>query len=157
MAAGNGAMSESQRRSLTVPARLESVATCAEFVANCAANAEFSPARVREIELIIEEVLVNICRHAYRDAPGEVEVNCTQSDPQHLLLEVIDQGRPFNMLDAAAPDLKSDVEDRQVGGLGIPLIRALADTMTYRRDGDRNVLRFTVSMARRGGVLSPQG
>jgi anti-sigma regulatory factor (Ser/Thr protein kinase) len=103
---------------------------------------------VREIELIVEEVLVNICRHAYSDAPGEVEVNCSQSDSQHLLLEVIDQGRPFNILAVATPDLKSDVEHRQVGGLGIPLIRAMADTITYRREGDRNVLRFTVSMAR---------
>ena len=141
-------MSRGLRRSLTVPARLESVASCAEFVADCAARAEFSPARVWEIELIIEEVLVNICRHAYSNAPGEVELNCSQSDAQHLLLEIIDQGRPFNILDVATPDLNSDVEHRPVGGLGIPLIRALADAVTYRREGERNVLRFTLRMAR---------
>lgn len=147
MAADNSAMSKSQRR-ITVPARLESVASCAEFVADCAAEAGFSPARVREIELIMEEVLVNICRHAYSDAPGEVELNCSRSDAQHLLLEVTDRGRPFNILDVATPDLNSDVEHRPVGGLGIPLIRAMADTVTYRREGDRNVLRFTLRMAR---------
>jgi anti-sigma regulatory factor (Ser/Thr protein kinase) len=127
---------------------LESVASCAKFVANCAARAEFSPARAREIELIIEEVLVNICRHAYCDTPGEVELNCSETDSQHLLLEVIDQGREFNILDVATPDLNSDVEHRVVGGLGIPLIRAIADAVTYSREGDRNVLRLTLRMAR---------
>lgn len=147
MAADNSAMSKSQRR-ITVPARLESVAACAEFVANCAAEAGFSSARVREIELIMEEVLVNICRHAYSDAPGEMELNCSRNDAHHWLLEVTDQGRPFNILDVATPDLNSDVEHRPVGGLGIPLIRAMADTVTYRREGDRNVLRFTLRTAR---------
>jgi serine/threonine-protein kinase RsbW len=142
------ALSQSQKRSLTVPARLESVASCAEFVAGCAVGAHFSPARVREIELILEEVLVNICRYAYGETPGEVEVNCAQGDAPHLLLEVIDRGRPFNILELALPDLATDIEDRQVGGLGIPLIRALANTVTYRREGDRNVLCFTLTMAR---------
>jgi len=124
------------------------VASCAEFVAACAAGADFSPARVREVELIVEEVLVNICRYAYSDATGEVEVSCLQGDARHLVLEVIDRGRPFNILELAAPDLKSDVEEREVGGLGIPLIRALANTVSYRREGDRNVLSFTLTMAR---------
>jgi len=58
---------------LTVTAHPDSIARSAEFVVACAIAAGFSPARVREIELVVEEVLVNICRHAYGDAPGEVE------------------------------------------------------------------------------------
>jgi serine/threonine-protein kinase RsbW len=127
---------------------LESVASCAEFVAACAAGADFSHARVREIELVIEEVLVNICRHAYGDAAGEVEVRCSQGDARQLLLEVIDRGRPFNILEMTPPDLKSEIEHRQVGGLGIPLIRALANTVSYRREGERNILSFTLTMTR---------
>lgn len=133
---------------MTVPAQLESVVCCAQFVAACATEADFSPSRVREIELVMEEVLVNICRHAYGEGSGEVQVNCAQDNARRLLLEVIDTGRPFNIMEMAPPDLQSEIEQRLVGGLGIPLIRALANTVTYRREGDRNVLCLTLTKAR---------
>jgi serine/threonine-protein kinase RsbW len=103
---------------------------------------------VREIELVVEEVLVNICRYAYGDAPGEVEVGCVQADPEHLLVEFIDSGKPFNMLTSAIPELAVDMDERQVGGLGIPLIRAMMDKVTYRREGDRNILGVTAQLVR---------
>jgi anti-sigma regulatory factor (Ser/Thr protein kinase) len=117
-------------------------------VAACAAEADFSPSRVREIELIVEEVLVNICRHAYGELSGQVQVNCARDNARRLLLEVIDQGRPFNMMEMSPPDLESDVEHRPVGGLGISLIRALANEVSYRRESGRNVLCLTLTMAR---------
>ena len=124
------------------------MASCAEFVASCAAQADFPAARVREIELIIEELLVNICRYAYGEASGEVKVNCSQVSARHLLLEVIDQGKPFNILQMPPPELQAQIEHRTVGGLGIPLIRALANRVSYRREGDCNVLCLTLTMGR---------
>jgi len=103
---------------------------------------------VREIELVVEEVLVNICHHAYGDAPGEVELRCVQADPEHLLVEFIDSGKPFNILTSPIPELAVEVDERQVGGLGIPLIRAMMDEVTYRREGDRNILCVTAQLVR---------
>jgi anti-sigma regulatory factor (Ser/Thr protein kinase) len=140
-------MSTTRRTSLTVTAQPGSVARFTDFVAECAAAAGFSPDRVREIELVVEEVLMNICRHAYGDAAGEVELRCAQSDSGQLLMEFIDNGKPFNILTSPAPDLAADVDEREVGGLGIPLIRAMMDQVTYRREGDRNILRLTAQLA----------
>lgn len=67
----------------------------------------FPPARVREMELVVEEMLVNICRHAYSDAPGEVEIRCVRADAEHLCVEFSDSGKPFNILASPAPDLRS--------------------------------------------------
>jgi anti-sigma regulatory factor (Ser/Thr protein kinase) len=49
----------------------------------------------------------------------------------------------FDMLARPAPDLTVDAAQRQMGGLGIPLIRALMDNATYHREGARNILRLT--------------
>src|SRR4029077_5075820 len=125
---------------LTVTAHPDSIARSAEFVVACATAVGFAPARVREIELVVEEVLVNICHHAHGDAPGEVELRCVQADPEHLLVEFIDCGKPFNLLTSDTPEFAVDMDERQVGGLGIPLIRAMMDKVTYRREGDRNIL-----------------
>jgi anti-sigma regulatory factor (Ser/Thr protein kinase) len=100
------------------------------------------------MELVVEEVVVNICRHAYSDAPGEVEIRCVRADSEHLFVEFIDSGKPFNILASPAPDLTVDVNERQVGGLGIPLIRAMMDKVSYCREGDRNILRVTARLPR---------
>ncbi len=134
--------------SLTVKARTDAIARCAEFVLACATAAGFPPARVRQMELVVEEVLVNICRHAYGNAPGEVEIRCVRADSEHLFVEFIDSGVPFNILASPAPDLNVDVNERQVGGLGIPLIRAMTDKVSYSREGDRNILRVTARLPR---------
>ena len=91
---------------------------------------------------------MNICRHAYSDAPGEIEIRCMHADPGQLLVEFIDSGKPFNILTSPIPELAVDLDERQVGGLGIPLIRAMMDGITYRREGDRNVLRVTAQLVR---------
>lgn len=148
MGTGNGTMAWPHRVSLTVKAHTDSIARCAEFVVACATAAQFPPARVREMELVVEEVLVNICRHAYRDAPGEVEIRCVRADSEHLFVEFIDRGKPFNILASPIPDLTVDVNERQVGGLGIPLIRAMMDKVSYWREGDRNILRVTARLPR---------
>jgi anti-sigma regulatory factor (Ser/Thr protein kinase) len=63
-------------------------------------------------------------------------------------VEFIDSGKPFNLLTSPIPDLTVDVDERQVGGLGIPLICAMMDQVSYCREGNRNILRVTARLAR---------
>jgi anti-sigma regulatory factor (Ser/Thr protein kinase) len=55
-------------------------------------------------------------------------------------MEFEDRGREFNPLEIAEPDLETPIEDRQLGGLGIHLVKNMVDLAEYRRDGDRNIL-----------------
>jgi anti-sigma regulatory factor (Ser/Thr protein kinase) len=112
------------------------------LVVECATAAGFPPQRIIEIELAVEEALANICLYAYPDSSGEVEVRCSQDEMRHFAVELIDSGIPFNMLARPVPDVMGDVAKRQIGGLGIPLIRALMDHATYHRAGTRNILRL---------------
>ena len=128
---------------ITLPARIDSLPRGLALVVECATAAGFPPQRVMEIELAVEEALANICLYAYPDSSGEVEVRCMQDETRHFSIELIDSGIPFDMLARPAPDFTVDAAQRPIGGLGIPLIRALMDNATYHREGAQNILRLT--------------
>ena len=128
---------------ITFPARIDSLPCGLALVVECATAAGFPPQRVMEIELAVEEALANICLYAYPNGSGEVEVRCTQDETRHFSIELIDSGIPFDMLARPAPDFTVDAAQRPIGGLGIPLIRALMDNATYHREGAQNILRLT--------------
>lgn len=119
---------------------IDAVARCTEFAAAQAREAGFSLARVHEIELVVEEIVANICRYSYGDQLGSVELCCEQLDGAKLALEFVDYGQAFNILALAAPDLSADLDQRDVGGIGVPMLRALIDEASYRREDTRNVL-----------------
>jgi anti-sigma regulatory factor (Ser/Thr protein kinase) len=133
---------------ITLPARLESLACGLALVVQCTIAAGFPSKRVTEIELAVEEALANICLYAYPDSSGEVEVRCTRDETRHFLIELIDSGIPFDVLARPAPDLTVDASQGPIGGWGIPLIRALMDNATYHREGTRNILRLTALLPR---------
>jgi len=148
MNATNKAMPAAESASLIVPARIDALPQCTEFVTARAVEAGFTPSRLCEIELVVEEVVANICRHGYDDQPGQVELRCRRVDTQRLLLEFIDGGRPFDILAVPPPDLTVELDQREPGGLGVPLIRAMVDEATYKREGNRNILRLIVRAER---------
>jgi serine/threonine-protein kinase RsbW len=133
---------------LTTPT-IDAVERCTQFAAAQAHEAGFSLARVREIELMVEEVVANICRHSYGDHPGNVELSCERLDGANLALEFIDYGRPFDILALPMPDLAVDLDHRDLGGIGVPMFRALVNHATYRREDVRNILRVIVHAAPR--------
>ena len=148
MNATSKAMPAAESASLIVPAKIDALLQCTEFVAARAVEAGFTPSRLCEIELVVEEVVTNICRHGYDDQPGQVELRCRRVHAQRLLLEFIDCGRPFDILAQPPPDLTVDLDQREPGGLGVPLIRAMVDEASYKREGNRNILRLIVRAER---------
>ena len=119
---------------------IDAVARCIEFAAAQALEAGFSLPRVHEIELVVEEVVANICRHSYGEQLGSVELSCWRFDGPKLALEFIDYGCPCDILALPAPDLSVDLDQRDLGGIGVPMLRALVDEATYRREDARNIL-----------------
>jgi len=90
--------------------------------------------------LAIEEFATNVIKYGYDDADEHViEVSLCLSGGE-LELTMIDDGGAFNPLEAPEPKLNLPVEDRPVGGLGIHLVRKMADRMEYAREGSKNRL-----------------
>lgn len=104
-----------------------------------------SAERRSELELAVEEVLVNICSHAYPHGRGAVSLSCSLN-PEGLVVAVEDEGLPFSLPAAASPDLTGDIDERRVGGLGVLLVRSLTDAVRYRREDDRNHLELVFAL-----------
>ena len=86
------------------------------------------------MRLAIEEITTNIIKYSYaHDPPGPIQVVCACQGEQ-LRVTIRDRGRPFDPHDAPPPDLSSDLASRTVGGLGVFLVRELADELVYRHD-----------------------
>ncbi len=103
----------------------------------------FEPSQMRHIELASEEALVNIIRHAYQGRPETVEVE-VRLFPTHAEVVFLDHGTPFSPLDAAPMDPNVSLTDRDIGGLGIHLMRKCVDAVRYERKGGKNVLTLVI-------------
>ena len=133
-------------RSLRLAANTAVLQAAMEFVRTGALEASLPEARIGELDLLIEEIFMNVCHHCYPDGrQGGITLTYSVPTPGELLVEVADQGVEFNPLTAPPPDLTSNLESRPIGGLGIFLVKALARSITYRRDGDSNCLTFGIS------------
>lgn len=86
------------------------------------------------MRLAIEEIATNIIKYAYPAAqPGPLCVECA-ADAGALRVTIADRGMPFDPRAAPAPDLSTDITQRAVGGLGLYLVRELADDLSYQHD-----------------------
>jgi serine/threonine-protein kinase RsbW len=93
-----------------------------------------------EVRLVAEEVLTNFIKYAHAVTEESVIALRLSASTGSLRLEFRDGGTPFNPLAAALPDLASRPEEREIGGLGVLLVKALVDDATYVREGSVNVL-----------------
>ncbi len=94
--------------------------------------------------LAIEELATNILKYGYDDPAVHEILLRIEIQPNTVRLMLEDDGHPFNPLDLPEPDLHVPVESRLPGGLGIHLVRKLADRMDYERRDGRN--RVTVEI-----------
>ncbi|HOE15783.1 MAG TPA: ATP-binding protein [Syntrophorhabdaceae bacterium] len=131
---------------IKVPAKLEHLHALIDRVSNCAKEQGLSEKRVNEIEIAAEEALVNIFHYAYREQEGDVEVSCKAERGMRFIIEIVDRGMPFDPLAVPEPDTTLDVAERQIGGIGVLLIKKLMDDVTYKRDRNQNILRLVVNL-----------
>ncbi len=95
---------------------------------------------VFRVTLVLEEIITNVISYGYEDEmEHEISVRLSWEDPD-MKIEVEDDGRPFNPLEAPPPDMLKPLAERPVGGLGIHLVREMMDKLEYRRENDKNLL-----------------
>lgn len=121
--------------------QLDNLAVATEFVEGQAELYGLDTAKTLGLLLALEEAFVNICSYAYSDGAGEIELACG-GEGDVFILEIADSGRPFDVLALPEPDTTLSIDDREIGGLGVLLIRRLTDAVSYRRENNRNILRM---------------
>jgi anti-sigma regulatory factor (Ser/Thr protein kinase) len=105
--------------------------------------------RALDFELCLNELVTNVIHYAYDDR-GKHEIRVTlEWNGAELRATVEDDGRPFNPLEKEAPPTPRSLEASGVGGWGIPIVRALADDVSYERRDGRNRVTITSRQRRR--------
>jgi anti-sigma regulatory factor (Ser/Thr protein kinase) len=100
------------------------------------------------VELVLEESVTNVLRYGYEPGSAEhhqIDIDL-QVDPEEVQVLVIDDGRPFDPLDEGGIVLPDTLDEAQVGGLGLLMIRNTASRLSYERIDGCN--RFLMTIAR---------
>ncbi len=88
------------------------------------------------MHVALEEVLTNVVKYGYKDEEEHQIVVHFRLRSNMIEVEVIDDARPFNILDVDEPITQIPVEEKSIGGLGIHLVKNLMDEVEYhRREG----------------------
>jgi serine/threonine-protein kinase RsbW len=103
------------------------------------------PNAMYKANLVLEEILTNIIKYGVRDTEEhEITVIIALRDAQ-LVLEFLDDGIEFDPLSVSPPEVLEPVEERDVGGLGIHLVKKTAEWIEYHRAGEKNILRIGIT------------
>jgi serine/threonine-protein kinase RsbW len=94
-------------------------------------------------QVVLEELFVNIFKHAYQDRDGSVEIALNAEDSA-LFLRVADQGPAFDPLTKETPDLQKRFADGIPGGAGLILLRSMARGLRYTRKDERNIVEMRI-------------
>jgi anti-sigma regulatory factor (Ser/Thr protein kinase) len=104
--------------------------------------AGFAHPTVLELRLVAEEVLTNIAKYAFKPGTAPAVELLFSFGDEAAVLEFRDQGKAFDPLAQPPPDLDAPLDQRPLGGLGLPLLRSLVVEARYVREGPTNVLRL---------------
>lgn len=135
---------------MTIGADLGEVAKVNSAFGDFAEAHGLSAAIRRSMNVVLDELLTNTVSHGLAGrAGGELTVDA-DLQPDRLTVTLTDNGKAFNPLGSAAPDVTLSIDARPIGGLGILFVRQMLDDLKYHRRDDHNVLVLTKLIAGKG-------
>ncbi|MBR1778717.1 MAG: SpoIIE family protein phosphatase [Alphaproteobacteria bacterium] len=128
-------------KTITVPAEIEYQDEVMNFVNKRLEKASAPAEVIAQTDIVLDEIFTNICSYAYTPAKGTATVRCSVGGtPAFVSLVFRDKGKPFNPLNKADPDITADIEDREIGNLGIFMVKQIMDSVEYEYKNNENVL-----------------
>lgn len=128
-------------KELTVDATIENIETVTAFVDEQLEVLECSMKAQMQIDIAIDELFSNIAHYAYNPEVGPATVRVeVQQDPLAVIVTFIDNGVPYDPLKKENPDITLSAEDREIGGLGIYMVKKSMDEISYEYKDGQNIL-----------------
>ena len=111
-----------------------------EFIEHELEKCDCSMKVVSQINLAVEEIFVNIAKYAYGEKNGNCKVKIYFNGENTLEVTFEDSGLPFNPLTRGNPDTALSADEREIGGLGIYIIKEIMDDVQYMNEDGKNIL-----------------
>lgn len=129
------------RNELTLPATKENLAKVTDFIEALLDEAGCPLKTKMQISIAVEEIYVNIANYAYAPGTGDVTVTFeTAGNPRTATMRFIDSGIPYDPLAKKDPDVTRSAEEREIGGLGVFIVKKTMDDIYYEYKDGRNIL-----------------
>ena len=128
-------------KSITVDARIENLGKVTDFLnkeldaINCDEKTKY------KIDIAVDEIFSNIANYAYKPVDGKATVGFDDKG-ENRQVEIIfeDTGRPYNPLEKEDPNVNLPIEEREIGGLGILIVKKSMDEVLYEYKDKKNIL-----------------
>lgn len=130
-------------------AALDQLEPVQDFIMAQLERFDCSPKVQFQLSVAVEEIFVNIAHYAYQPGQdGRATVRCCiQEDPLQVTIQFLDNGKPFNPLAKQDADTTLSAEERDIGGLGILMVKKSMDAVDYEYEGGKNILTIRKSIS----------
>ena len=126
---------------LKIEAKNENLSQVINFVDGLIEGMDCNVKTQSQIELAVEELFVNIANYAYTPKTGDATIRVfADKDKRVVSITFIDSGMPYDPLAKEDPDITLSAEERQIGGLGIFMVKKCMDEIEYEHEGGQNIL-----------------
>ena len=130
-------------KELRIDATVENITPVTAFVDEILEEENCSIKAQMQIDVAVDELFSNIARYAYSPNTGIAVLRMeVHEDPHAVTITFMDQGTPYNPLAKADPDVTLSAEERQIGGLGIFLVKKTMDAVEYAYVDGWNILKI---------------
>ena len=128
-------------KELTVPATLDRLEAVQKFVEEELEQHGCPMSTLLQVSVAVEEIFVNIAHYAFHPEVGEATIRCAVGgDPLQVTIQFLDSGKPFDPLARPDADITLPAQERQIGGLGILMVKKTMDDVAYEYKDGCNVL-----------------
>lgn len=129
-------------KTLIIEASNDNLYTVNEFIDSFLENEGCSLKTQTQIDLCVEEIFVNIANYAYGEGKGNAEISVENNDGK-VTITFTDSGIAYNPLEKSDPDTTLSADERQIGGLGIFLVKKNMDSVSYEYKDNKNIFSMT--------------
>ena len=135
-------------KELTIAAKVENIEAVTDFI-NEQLEALDCPMKAQmQIDIAIDELFGNIAQYAYNPETGDATVRVEViEEPLSVVITFIDNGVPYDPLAKADPDTTLSAEEREIGGLGIYMVKKSMDDITYEYKDGQNILKIKKNLS----------
>ena len=130
-------------KELTIAATVENIETVTDFVNEQLESLDCPMKAQMQIDIAIDELFGNIAHYAYNPEIGQATVRVeVVEEPLSVVITFIDNGVPYDPLAKADPDTTLSAEERDIGGLGIYMVKKSMDDIAYEYKNGQNILKI---------------
>ena len=124
---------------LIIEARRDNLDEVLSFIDSYLEKQDCNPKAQVQLDIAVEEIYINIASYAYPEGKGMAEIRIEAEESGFVTITFLDSGTPYDPLAKEDPDITLSAEERQIGGLGIYMVKKSMDEVAYEYKDGKNI------------------